>query len=56
MCHFTRSCVPIVKTEPLLFGESVGHVVVNVKLLADVECFLAGASRSAALAPFISTM
>ena len=50
-----RSWVPIVNTEPFLFGQSVGHVVVEVILLVDVECFLAGASRNAALEPFTST-
>ena len=43
-----RSWVPIVNTDPFLFSQSVGHVVVEVILLVDVKCFLAGASRNAA--------
>ena len=38
-----RSWVPITNTEPSLFGQPVGQ---------DVECFLVGAARNAALTPF----
>ena len=40
-------------TEPLLFGQSVGHVVVEMVALGGRKgCFLAGASRNAALTLF----
>ena len=35
----SRSWVPILNTEPLLFGQSVGHVVVEVILLAGCRVF-----------------
>ena len=53
----SKSWVPIKGTEPSLFGQPVGHVAVKmIFLVHDGECFLAGASRYAGLAPFASAM
>ena len=56
-CSTPRSWVPGINTESLLFGQSVGHVVVvESSTLRRMESCLAGASRNASLTLFTSTV